>query len=254
MYKVLSIKYLIKTFSLSILATLYLLLNTASADAQTMSNQDYIIKMQDFDTASGVTAGDDYELRSTVGGLSPVDSGGVNFKVKTGFENLASAAPFSIHLSSGIIDFGTISATNPVVRTVDLKVNSEAAYGYSVIVFENESPAIISEIGKTFIPDTTCDNGQCDTQESSEWINALTYGFGYRCDNMTGANCDSSFAKSNFYRHFPNITSNDDPVSIMAGIGANNKEARISYKVNVSGNQAQGAYRNTITYIAIPNF
>lgn len=253
MYKVLSIKYLIKIFFLLLLVTCYLLLVTPST-AQTMSNENYIIKMQDFNAISGITKDQDYNLRSTVGDLSPVISEGVNFKVKTGFENLASTLPFSILLSSNNVDFGTLSPTNPIIRTVNLSINSLTAYGYSVLVFENEPLTTILSGNKTFIPDTTCDFGACGTENAAEWINALTYGFGYRCDNVMGIDCDSSFANPNFYKHLPDITNNDDPQSIMAGIGSNNKEIRISYKVNISGTQSQGIYSNIITYIAVPNF
>ena len=253
----------------------YLLLVTSPvAQAQTMSNKDYIIKMQGFNTLSGVTAGKDYNLRSTVGD-NALTSEGVNFKVKTGFENLAATVPFSISLSSNLVDFGTLSPTNPIIRTVDLSINSLAAYGYSVLVFENEPLTTIpptasnsATASKSFIPDTTCDFGACGTENAAAWTNALTYGFGYRCDSLTrlpspggkatggqaGADCDSSFAKTNAYKHFPDIANNDDPLSVMAGVGANNKVTRISYKINISGTQAQGIYSNIITYIAVPNY
>lgn len=232
--------FLIVIFTLSLSKGSFLILSLRSASAQTMSNQNYIIKTEGFNTISGVTA---------VGDLNPIAPEGVNFKAKTGFENLASI-PFSISLSSSLVDFGSLSPTNPVIRTVDLGINSEATYGYSVMVFENKP----LKNDKAFIPDTTCDNGRCDAENADEWINVLTYGFGYRCDNIIGADCDSSFANPNFYKHFPDIASNDDPQPIMAGIGSNNKEVRISYKVNISGTQAQGTYNNVITYIAVPNF
>lgn len=239
---------------LIIFNTLYFILNTGTALAQTMSNDNYIIKMQGFNSLSGVTSGEDYKLRSAVGDLSPVVSEGVNFRVKTGFESLASSLPFSISLSSNIVDFGILSPTNPIIRTVDLGINSLTAYGYSVLVFENEPLATIPPSDKIIIPDTTCDFGACSTENAAQWTNALTYGFGYRCDNITGVDCDSSFVKPNFYKHFPDIANNDDPQSVMAGIGANNKSTRLSYRVNISGTQAQGIYNNVITYIAAPNF
>lgn len=254
MYQVLSTAYLKRLFSFFTLAACYLLLTTTSAHAQTMSNDNYIIRMQGFNAISGVTAGNDYKVRSTVGDLSPVVSEGVNFKIKAGFENLASTLPFSISLSSDIVDFGLLSPTNPIIRTVDLGMNSLNAYGYSVLVSENEPLTTIPPASAAFIPDTTCDNGQCGTEDASEWINTLTYGFGYRCDNVAGVDCDNSFTKANFYKHFPDITNNDDPQAIMAGIGANNRASRISYKVNVSGNQAQGTYNNLVSFIGVPNF
>jgi len=222
--------------------------------AQTMSNDNYIMKMQELNAISGISTGEDYKLRSTAGNLSSGILEGTNFKVRMGIENPASTSPFSILLSPSVADFGTLSPTNPIIRTVDLDTNSEAVYGYSVMVFENESLTATSSTNKTFIPDTTCDNGECSTENASEWINALTYGFGYRCDNVTGADCNSSFVKANSYRHFPNITNNDDPQSIMAGVGSKNKAIRISYKINISGTQAQSTYSNVITYIGVPNF
>lgn len=262
MYKVSRIKYLKKIYLFLLLATCYLLPAAApSAQAQTMSNDNYILKMQNFNTVSGVTTGDSYNLRSTTGGYSPASSEGVNFKVKTGFENLASSLPFSISLSSSLVDFGELTPTNPIIRTLDLETNSLTAYGYSVLIFENEPLTVAPPAesnsatdNKIFIPDTTCDNGQCDTQTASEWNNALTYGFGYRCDNVAGVDCDASFSKPNFYKHFPDLLNNDDLTSVMAGIGANNRKARISYKVNISGTQPQGSYSNVVTYIDVPNF
>jgi len=226
----------------------------SAAGAQTMSNDNYIIKMQEFNAVSGISTGENYKLRSTANNLNLGILEGTNFKVRMGSENLTSAYPFSILLSPNVTDFGTLSPTNPIIRTVDLSTNSETVYGYSVIVFENESLTAALSVNKTFIPDTTCDNGECSTEDASEWINALTYGFGYRCDNIAGVDCNSSFAKVNFYKHFPNIANNDDPQSIMAGVGSKNKTTHISYKINISGTQAQGIYNNVITYIGVPNF
>ena len=235
--------------------TCYLLLNTApTAHAQTMSNKDYILKTEGLNTVSGVTSSGDYKLRSTVGDLSPAVSEGVNFKVRTGFEKIASTLPFSVSLSSNLVDFGTLSPTNPILRTLTLSVYSLSAYGYSVIASEDHPLQISPDASGANIPDTTCDNGECSHDQAQEWINTLTYGFGYRCDNVTGFDCDSSFSNTNFYKHFADISNGQSSQSVMAGIGSKNKDVRLSYKVNISGNQAQGVYTNIITYIAVPNF
>jgi len=256
MYYVLSIKCLrnIKLLFFLILATLYLLLNTPPVNAQVMSNQDYKITTGKFNAISNSAAEKDSETKPTTNNFGQAISEGVNFKAKAGFESLKSIPPFSISLSSDIVDFGILSPTNPIIRTVDLSTYSLPVYGYSVISFENEPLTAIQSVNKTLIPDTTCDNGECDDQNASEWINTLTYGFGYRCDNLIGADCDSSFAKTNSYKHFPDISSNDDPQSIAAGFGSKDKKIRISYKVNISGTQAQNIYKNTVTYIGVPNF
>lgn len=218
-------------------------------NGQTMSNQNYIIQTEKINTASDATAKVNYDQQTANGKSNSAVFEGVNFKVKTGFKNTSPDFPFSVSLSSKTVDFGTLSPTNPIIRTVNLSTNS-LANGYSVIVFENEPLTS----GKTFIPDTTCDFGSCGIENASIWINALAYGFGYRCDNVVGSDCDNSFVSPNFYKHFPNIASNDDPQTILSGIGSNNKEVRVSYKVNISGSQAQSIYNNIVTYIAIPNF
>lgn len=249
MYYVSSIMHRnMKLFFLSLLVACYLLLVTApKATAQTMSNQNYIIQTDKVDTVTNSETDKNSDLQADKN--NPAVSGGVNFKIKAGFKDTPSDLPFSISLSSNIIDFGTLSPTNPIIRTVNLSTNS-LANGYSVIVFENEPLTA----GKTIIPDTTCDFGSCGIENASIWINALAYGFGYRCDNVIGSDCDNSFTSPNFYKHFPNIASNDDPQIILSGIGSNNKEVRVSYKVNISGSQAQSIYKNIVTYIAIPNF
>jgi len=251
------LRFKIPYLFIGLLGYLFIGLFLAPAGAQTMSNNDYKIKMQGFNAISGTTTGTDYEVRSTVGDLSPEVLEGVNFKVRTGIENVAATLPFSASLSSGLIDFGSLSPTNPVVRTVDLSVYSLSTFGYSVIAFEDHPLQSDPDVSGANIPNTTCDNGECSHENAAEWTNILTYGFGYRCDNVTGFDCDSSFSNAegpNFYKHFPDISAGLLPQSVMSGIGSKNKEARVSYKINISGNQAPGIFSNTVTYIAIPNF
>lgn len=233
---------------------LFIGLLARSAVAQTMSNKDYIIKIQGFNTVSGVTTGD-YKLRSTAGEFSPGVYEGVDFKVKSGFENIASNLPFSASLSSDIIDFGTLKPTNPAVRNLTLSVYSLSLYGYSVIASEDHPLRNDSESAEgQIIPDTTCDNGQCNHENEGLWINTLTYGFGYRCDNVTGKHCNSSFSNSNFYKHFADTSTSASPQSVMSGIGSTNKDVKLSYKVNISSTYPAGIYSNIITFVAVPNF
>jgi len=238
-----------KTFFL-LLATCYLLLVTVpTAQGQTMSNKNYILKTEGLDTASNVATSED-KPQSTVGKKESVVSGGVNFKVKAGFENIAPNLPFSVSLSADLADFGNLTPTNPIVRTIDLSVYSLSTFGYSVVASEN-NPLTDDE---SSIPDTTCDDGACNEQSSGLWTNALSFGFGYRCDNLIGIDCERSFSNSNFYKSFANTSNSQNPQSVMAGIGSKSKSIRLSYKANISGTQGKGIYNNIITYIAIPNF
>jgi hypothetical protein len=240
--------------SLILLITLLTLHIAASpVKAQSMSNENYILRTDNLDTVSSTTT-EDNKLENTIEKQDPTISEGVNFKAKAGFENLTSSLPFSISLSSDTVDFGLLSPTNPIIRTIDLNIYSLNSYGYTVLVFENEPLSTTSQTNKIIIPNTTCDNGGCGTEVTDKWTNTLTYGFGYRCDNLIGSDCSNSFAKADYYKHFPDASSDDDVQSIMSGIGSDNKRIRVSYKVNISGTQAQGNYNNVITNIAVPNF
>ena len=244
------LRFKIGYWAIGLFAYLFIGLFLSRAAGQTMSNKDYTIKMQEFNAVSGaVTNGD----QST---LSPFGAQGAAVS-----ENIASSLPFSASLSSDIIDFGSLIPTNPIIRTADLSVYSLSLYGYSVIASEDHPLKMNPDASGVNIPDATCDNGECSQEKAGAWINTLTYGFGYRCDNMTGFDCDSSFSNAegtpsgpNFYKHFADTSNAQPPQSVMAGIGAKNKDVRLSYRVNISGTQAIGIYNNIITYIAIPNF
>ena len=235
-------KIILHSGLIGLLGYLFIGLFLTTASGQIMSNKDYTIKTEGLDVISGVIGSTNYKLRSTVGELSPI------------VPKIVSALPFSISLSSDLVDFGSLSPTNPIIRTVDLNVYSLSLYGYSVILFEDHPLKMNPPAGGANIPDTTCDNGECNEENASLWTNTLTYGIGYRCDNVVGFDCDLSFHNSNFYKSFADNSNSKSPQFVMTGIGSKNKSARLSYKVNISGTQQQGNYLNTITYIAIPNF
>jgi len=215
-----------------------------------MSNDNFTIQTDNLDAVSQEAT---QNSRPKTLKDKAIISEGVNFQARVIMKNSTPASPFSISISSSLVDFGILSPTDPIIRTIELGTNSLADYGYSVTVFENGN-LTASSAAKTIIPDTTCDDGTCNAQFASEWSNALTYGFGYRCDNLAGNDCDSSFGALNSYKHFPNISSNDDPQVLMSGACSTDKKTRIAYKINVSGNQTKEIYSNTITYLGIPSF
>jgi hypothetical protein len=221
-------------FIFSLIALCLLIINAASANAQTMSNQDYILNLNPISNTA-----------TTESAIKPPKDTDPETKTDK---------PFSIWLSSNIVNFGDLIPTNPIIRNVDLSIENPPIHGYSVFAYENEPLKSNSPTNKMLIPNTTCDNGQCSAQNASEWTNVLTFGFGYRCDNLIGTNCDRSFASHNFYKRFPNLVNNDTLQTIMSGIESKNIKARISYKVNISKAQKPGKYTNVITYIAVPSF
>lgn len=239
-----------KILPLFILCALFLASNSHNAFSQTMTNDDFILKMGNFNMAAGKPTGDDYAVSFTAGQTSPGLYVGDNYKVRAGFQYIYSIIPFSFSISEINIDFGVLTPTNPVTRTNILTVSNGSASGYQVTASENHA-LLVAAYGAT-IPDTTCDNGLCTPSNSEEWSSSLTYGFGYRCDNITGTDCASGFTTADYYKPF---AASPSAQVVMEGTNVGrNKESEITYKVNISGTQTAGTYTNTIMYIATPTF
>ncbi len=228
-----------------------LFLPTSSAFAQTMSNSDYMIKMGNLNMTAGEGTNSQYKLNETAGQISPGLYSGTNYTVKAGFQYVGpTKVTFSFTISQNLMDFGTITPTNPVTRTTDLTVSSDSS-GFTVTASENQP----LKSSNSTIPDTTCDSGDCNPTRATQWSGVLTYGFGYRCDDLEGTNCSSDFSGANdssFYKPFPlSPTTQTIMSSAKGGIA---QKSRITYKVNVSSSQPTGIYTNVVTYIANPGF
>lgn len=229
-----------------LLATCYLILAT-SVEADTMTNAQFKLKMGNFNSISGPSSNTNYKLNETSGGDIYGLYSGTNYKVKAGFQYVRVKIPFSFTISQNLIDFGILTATNPVTRTTNLTVNSQSSKGFSVIASENQ-PLASSD---SKIPDTSCDSGTCTPATPASWVGTLTYGFGYRCDDLSGTNCASGFL-TDYYKPFPVSPTNQ---TIMSSIkGGRGNESQITYKINVSAGQPAGKYTNFVTYIASPGF
>jgi hypothetical protein len=232
---------------------LFALFYSFEANAQTsMSNGSYIIKFPNLNSFAGKPSNAQYKLGITGGQTAPGLYSGSNYKVRAGFQYISSRIPFSFGISSLFIDFGPITPGAPVTRTNNLTVSNGSAYGYTVLVRENH-PLRVNSSGFS-IPDTTCDSGTCNETTSGTWANLTTFGFGYRCDNIIGADCQSGFSNANDYRQFPSSESAELAFPVMRGVNrGRNIQSQITYKVNVSTSQAAGLYENAITYIAVPS-
>lgn len=157
---------------------------------------------------------------------------------------------FSFILSNESITFGILSATNPVIRTTTIQMTSPI--GYQIFAQADHQ---LQNKSKNIIPDTTCDDGQCTGTKSSLWTNTLTYGFGYRCDDITSSACYGEFEQKDTYKQIPNQMNKQIPQPILYEMTATNKsENKLSYKINISGTQPKGYYNSTITYIAVPGY
>ncbi len=250
MFKNLINKNSLKIFLL--FAICYLLF-VIPASGQTMKNDSYIIQMGHLNEAAGKSTGANYKLNQTVGQTGPGLYSGTNYKVRAGFQYISSIIPFSFKISSTVIDFATLTPTNPVTRANILTVNNQSGGGYSVKAAENHQLLIPSSAA--VIPDTTCDSGACTESTSDTWTSTLTFGFGFRCDQVDATNyCVSGFSNSTYYRQFADNSLSETSQTFMSGQSGRNQRAQVSYKANISGSQLAGLYSNVVTYIATPTY
>jgi len=140
------------------------------------------------------------------------------------------SSSFIFTVSQESVNFGKLTATNPVTRLLYLTVEGPSNYQ----IFISENHPLVTD--KNTIPDTTCDSGACSEITSAIWNSALTYGFGYHSLSMPEKE----------YKQFPDLSKKEQFDSIF--------QDKIIYKVNVAATQQPGAYSNTVTYMASPNY
>lgn len=217
-----------------------ILIPSHKARALTMSSSDYNLQMEKFNTQEEIPENSEVKADST-------------YTVYSGFPYTDSITKFRFSISETFIDFGVIDPGIPVSRTNSLTVYPGKAFSYSVYASQN-NPLTAAE-GGNIIPNTTCDDGNCTENSSSEWISSLTYGFGYRCDNQEGTNCPPSFNTATFYKHFADSSKNQTEQEVMSGANIGKyRRSKITYKVNIQATQPAGLYNNIVRYIAAPAF
>lgn len=247
----------IKNFKFQIIfllsSTFFLLSSIVPVSAINMSNTNYRLQMGTFNTAGGLSTGDSNKINITLGETAPGLYSGDNYKVRAGFQYISSIIKFRFTITEQLVDFGVLTPGTAVTRTHSLIVTNGSAAGYSVTA--TESSQLLNPTTGEVIPDTTCDDGTCTQTTSAAWTSALTYGFGYRCDNETGTDCASGFSDSTYYKQFPDSSKNEAGQSVMSGTNVGkNKRVRITYKANIATTQQGGFYRNFVNYVATPTF
>jgi hypothetical protein len=234
-----------------ILSFLYLALYAMSANAQSMSNSNYTIRMGNLNSIAGEPAGSGFKLLYTSGQTGPGLYSGTNYKVRAGFEYIKSIIPFRFAISGIFIDFGSLTPGTPVLRTSQLTVSNGSAFGYQVTISQNHNLRLNSR--GVEIPQTACDSGYtCTTTTANKWNTPIAYGFGYNCQNLSGTDCASDFTSSTYFRPF--ISSPSAVVVMSSRNVGRNRQARITYQLNIPNVQIAGLYTNVINYIATPQF
>lgn len=229
---------------------IFILSFSMEANALRMSNNQYIIQSE-IDSSGGKATGTAGTVTFS-GGQSPGLYSGTNYNVRAGFQYIDSLIPFTFSISTTDINFGTLVPGEPITRDNTLTVSNGSATGYQVTV-EEDHPLRISPTNKD-IPDTTCDAGNCSYTTAAAWTSPLTYGFGYRCDNASGSDCNSAFATANFYKQFAGQEAGESAQVVMSSTNVGrNRQGKITYKINIPASQLTGIYQNTIKYIARPS-
>lgn len=224
----------------------------SEANAANMSSDNYELQMGNFNMASGNKSSAGYKLLDTLGQTAPGKYESTGYIVKAGFAYIKSIIPFSFTISDLTIDFGSLTAQTPSTQTNTLTVSAGGAGGYQVTAFENHPLQVIG--GAAQIPDTTCNgNGNtCDETTAKIWDDNTKYGFGF---NMSGDDVPSDFVDSTYYRQFADDSAGETAQIVMSSnnVGSN-RQATVTYKVNISGVQAAGNYENVITFICTPGY
>jgi hypothetical protein len=215
-----------------------------SANAAVSSNGDYMVEF-DIGSELPTPTSPPKPVQNYIPVPTPV------YDAKPKYTISATNDSFALQISQTIIDFGALTATNPVTRASDISFTTPF-YGAQVIGYENR-PLINTE--RITIPDTTCDTGTCSQTIPANWENDLTYGFGFRCESTSQEVCGRGFSDQNSFKQFSDSSAKESPQTILLNQQAKpSTTAKITYKVNISGTQPVGGYSNTVTYIAIPNF
>lgn len=242
-------------FSLLLTTTLnftLLTLNLPLAIAQTMSSQNYVLHAGEINQGGGSASNKNYTIDTSIGGNTLRSDQNSTYSVKSGVRESHTVGRFSFSISEMFIDFGQLYPTNPIIRTNRLSIESPTTASFSVIAYEDQP--LKSSSGST-IPNTTCDTGLCTSILSAPWTSTLTYGFGYRCDNIAGNNCAPDFTNSTYYKQFADTSKQQQAQTVLKGIASNQKSAgQISYKINISGTQSSEAYATNITFLAVPSY
>jgi hypothetical protein len=159
----------------------------------------------------------------------------------------SSPPKLSFSVSNSTINYGEIAPGEPIIRDITIKLRSNT--GASVLASENDT--LKSEDNQE-IPDTTCDEGTCTELISAIWTSPLTYGFGYRCEEINKASCPMTFLDQNTYKQFANTSNKEIAERIFDSTSIGDYSSKMHLKVNIPSSLAETSFSNTIQMVALP--
>lgn len=245
-------KKISSTIFLFLIAWLLSFFAPTSTSAENLSSDNYKIQMGNLNMGAGLPTSNSYNLGLTGGQTAPGLYSYNGYKVMAGFWYLKTIIPFAFTISDLTIDFETLTPGTPKTVQNNLSVSAGGAGGYQVTAIESDTLKTIA--GTSSIADTTCNGGgsTCNETTAAAWTDNTKYGFGY---NLVGHDIPATFVNSTYFRPFPSLAAAETAATVMESTEVGkDRMATVTYKVNISGSQAAGDYRNYIVFVATPKY
>lgn len=220
--------------------------------AERLESNSYVIQFGNFNVTSGQKSSATYSVTDTVGqvGAGPYgEYGSSTYFVGGGFQYIYQIDEFIFQISKTDINLGTLVAGihNTDDHTLTVSTRNQ---GYQVYAFEQHP--LRHEKDNSIIPDTTCDNNDCDQTTATSWSNQSIPGFGF---NMSGDDIPTDFVNTNYFRQFANRAGSEEMQVVMSSPNVvRNSVATVTYKAGVSGSQSAGQYETAIEFVAVPSY
>lgn len=251
------------TKSISIITFLFFLFLIIKKDinAQSFTSTSYQIQFGNFNMTSGKKTSANYSLTDTVGQNAPGQFDSNGYVLKSGFQYIYDTInQFSFKIDNLAINFGSLVPNIGSTATNNITITTPSGHGYEIITTENH-PLLNNGI---IIPDTTCNvSTTCTESTSGVWDTNSVYGFGFKAVGINSSNVATGvgtsnifpFPDQNYYRQFANSATQETGQILMTeSKPVKEHSSRITYKINISANQAAGEYENSISFIAIPKY
>lgn len=221
--------------------------------ADNLQSPSYIIQFGNFNITSGEKSSDNYAVTDTVGqiGAGPFGQpGSSSYFLGSGFQYIYPLHQFRFVISKLSINLGLLTDASHNQDNHTLFVRSPGAGGYQVFAYALHPLRLLG--GTAIIPNTTCDNNNCNKSNAAIWQNQNIGGFGF---NVSGDDHWNDFISPNYFRPFANNSINEvmQPVMGTSGV-AINREATVTYKAGLFGNEPAGQYETAVVYIAVPAY
>ncbi len=221
--------------------------------AETLESNSFVIQFGNFNVTSGEKSGATYNVTDTVGqtGAGPYgEFGTANYFVGGGFQYIYPLDRFRFTISKIDINLGQLTALTHNTDSNILTITAPTAGGYQIYAYEQHPLKLMG--GTATIPDTTCDNNDCDQTTAELWQNADIGGFGF---NINGDDTTADFINANYFRQFANNALSEPMQVIMSNTGyVVDRTATVTYKAGLFGSEAAGTYETSIVFVAVPAY